>query len=113
MSHFHTSVPNDIFYSFLDELCLKTNKYYLFNQNSYKKMFYTDDNNDVSLFEQFREILLTYYHEDKAHYITRDMTYNRFTSVLRQICKNNKVPHSSAVKYANSQYCIEHFIYYG
>lgn len=110
MSHFHTALPNNIFFGFLEEVCLKTNKYYLFNNNSYRKMFY--DNSNTIIYNEFKDILNCYYNEDKLFYIEREMTYNRFTSILRQICKTNKIKYESKVKYTNSEYCIELFIYF-
>ena len=112
MSHFHTILPNNIFFSFLESICLTTNKYYLFDHNAYKKMFYNDGNNKTNLFENFRDILQDYYHESKIGMLYRDMTYNRFTSILRQIWRTNKITFKSKVKYANSEYCIEHYIYF-
>jgi hypothetical protein len=112
MSHFHTILSNNIFFSFLESICLTTNKYYLFDYNAYKKMFYNDSNNQTNLFENFRDILQDYYNESKVEILYREMTYNRFTSILRQICRTNKITFKSKVKYANSEYCIEHYIYF-
>lgn len=111
MNHFHTILPNNIFFSFLESICLTTNKYFLFDKNAYKKMFYENGNNH-NIFESFRDVLKEYYNESKYTILYRDMTYNRFTSILRQICRTNKVTIKSKVKYANSEYCIEHYIYF-
>lgn len=112
MSHFHTILPNNIFYSFLESICLTTNKYFLFDKNAYKKMFYDGKNEDGNIFENFKDVLKDYYNESKLDILYRNMTYNRFTSILRQICRTNKITFKSKVKYANSEYCIEHYIYF-
>ena len=116
MSHFHTILPNNIFFSFLESICLTTNKYYLFDYNAYKKMFYNNvsdiDNEVPNIFDEFRDILKDYYNESKINFLYREMTYNRFTSILRQICRTNKITLKSKVKYTNSEYCIEHYIYF-
>jgi len=106
MSHIETPVPTVVFFSFLDMICLRTNKYYLFNGNAYKKLMYEDT------LAQFREFIRDYYKPEKLHLLEREMTYKRFTALLRQICKSSIIRFDTKTKHANSQYCIEYFIYH-
>ena len=39
------------------------------------------------------------------------MSYNNFTTILRQICKSSLITYISKVKYEKSTYGIEYYIY--
>jgi hypothetical protein len=98
-------LPNEIFFELLEKICLKKEKYYIFDITSYKKLlFYKMD-------EPFLNTLLDYYHNSKQFYITRKLTYNTFTTIIRQICKNNCIMFNSKVKYTESKYDIEYHIF--
>lgn len=106
MSHIETPIPTLAFFSFLDEICLRTPKYYLFNDNAYRKLMYEDN------LERFRDFVRDYYKPEKLHLLNREMTYKRFTALLRQICSSSVIPLESKTKHANSNYCIEYFVYH-
>ena len=40
---FKEQIPNNIFFELLDKICLKNEKHYTFNINSFKKGFYNDN----------------------------------------------------------------------
>lgn len=103
---FKKEVPVIILFDLLDQICLKTDKYYLVDLNSYKKfMFY---NLDV----QFARTMLEYYHASKQFYVTRKMTYNSFVNIIRHICKNASIIYTSQMRYNESKYNIVYNIYY-
>ena len=102
---FKKNVPTESLYSLLDEICLKNDKYYIFNNNSYKKGIF---NNSIT---DFIEECKPYYHISKQKYLERKLTYNSFTTILRQICKFNKITHTSQIKYDKSTYDIIYYIY--
>ena len=103
---FKQKVPNELFLNILDELCLKTNKYYVFNTDSFKKGIY---NNSIPT---FLETCKLYYHVSKRKYLEKKLTFNSFITVLRQICNYNNITYTSQIKYDKSNYSIVYYIYY-
>ncbi len=103
---FKKNVPTESLYSLLDEICLKNDKYYILNNNSYKKGLFNET------IANFIEECKPYYHISKQKYLERKLTYNSFTTILRQICKFNKITHTSQIKYDKSTYDIIYYIYF-
>ena len=103
---FKEIVPSEYFFSFLDQISLKTDNYYQIDINSYKKMIY------YKFHEEFLDSLLSYYNESKHNNLNRELTYNSFTKILRQICKSKNIPYESKIHYNKSQYGIIYLIYY-
>ena len=103
---FKKQVPINILFDLLDQICLKTNKYYLIDSNSYKKIIF--NNLHTKLCSDISE----YYYLSKQFYINRRMSYNSFTNIVRQICKNNGIMFTSQIKYNESKYIIEYLIYF-
>lgn len=103
---FKNNVPTEFLFLLLDQVCLKTDKYYLIDLNAFKKLVFH------KLHEPFLNSLYEYYHVSKQFYLTRDFTYNSFTNILRQICKSNAVMFTSNIKYNESKYNIDYFIYF-
>ena len=102
---FKNQVPIHLVVELLDKICLKTEKYYLIDMNAYKKMMFHGLETD------FFAIIKEYYHASKQFYIDRKLTYNSFTNIVRQICKSNNIMFSSQIKYNESKYNIDYFIY--
>jgi len=103
---FRKEIHNDILFNLLEQISLKTAKYYLIDINTYKKMLYH------KLHIPFLDLLIDYYHESKRFYIKRNISYNSFINIIRQICKNNNIVFSSQIKYNKSKYNIDYFIFY-
>jgi hypothetical protein len=82
---FRENITDDYLYEFLDRICLKTENYYQIDNNSYKKMLYNDYHID------FIEKLKTHYNISKQSYLTRELTYNSFINIIRQICKSKDI----------------------
>lgn len=104
---FKTKVPTNILYDLLDKVCLKTGTYYLFDNNAYKKMLYNDYHTD------FLNKITKHYHIGKRFYLERQMSYNVFTTIMRQICKFNAVMFNSNINYNKSKYNIDYMVYFG
>jgi hypothetical protein len=103
---FRKIVPRELLFQLLDKICLKTGKYYLFDMNAYRKlMFY-------NLCTDFCESLKEYYHLGKHTYLNRTITYNAFTTIIRQICKGSDILFSTKIKYNESKYNIDCFIFF-
>jgi len=103
---FKSAVPNEDFYSFLDSICMKNEKHYILNKNAYKKGIFNGA--ILAFFEKIR----TRYHLSKRKYIDKKLTYNSFTTVIRQICNYNKITFTSQIKYDKSEYDIVYYIYF-
>ena len=102
---FKSQVPNELLFDFLNKTTSKTDKRYIFNKNSYKKALL--DNFIIDFFNNCKE----YYYDSKQKYLDKKLTYNVFTTVLRQICNYNKIIYTSQIKYSKSKYDIEYYIY--
>ena len=102
---FKQIIPNEIVYKLLDEICLKNEKYYILNNDSFKKGMFKE------LIQTFIELCFPYYHISKRKYLNRKITYNTFTTVLRQICNFNRIIYTSQIKYDKSSYDIVYNIY--
>ena len=103
---FKIQIPIQIIYDLLEKICIKTDKYYLIDMNAYRKLVY------YSFYDDFSAQILDKYHLSKQFYITRKLTYNSFTNIIRQVCKSNNIMFTSQIKYNESQYNIDYMIYY-
>jgi len=102
---FKSQFPLEKLYTLMDLICIKTDKRYIFNKDSYKKGILHN------FIPEFLEECKPYYYSSKQKYLDKKVTYNSFTTVLRQICNHNKVTYSSQIKYYKSNYDIEYYIY--
>lgn len=103
---FKQNVPIDILMDLLEKTCLKSDTYYLVNHNSFRKMIFHEYH--IAFLDTIKE----YYHISKQFYITRKLTYNSFTNIIRQICKSNNIMFTSQIKYNESKYNIDYFVYH-
>ena len=103
---FKNHIPNDILIKLLDDIAVKTEKCYVLNNDSYKKGKFNDTINN------FINECKPYYHLSKRKYLERNITYNSFITIIRQICKFNKITYTSQIKYDKSTYDIMYYIYY-
>ena len=103
---FKERIPPDKLFDILSELCVKNEKYYIFNSISYKKGIFTEK------ITEFLNACNPYYFTSKLKYLERKMTYNNFMTVVRQICNSNNIVYTSKIKYNKSVYEIEYYIYY-
>ena len=101
-----SKVPNEIFFDFLDKICSKQKKFYIIDDISFKKAMYNN------IIDDFYDTVKPFYFNSKKYYLTREKTYNYFTTIIRQICKKNAIPFTSNIKYCNSKYNIRYFIYF-
>jgi hypothetical protein len=106
---FKTPIARDIFFTYLDKLCLKNTQhgYYLYNKNAFKKGMYNET------IREFIEYISRFYHISKRNkYLEKTMTNITFATILRQICNANSIRFTSKIKYDKSCYDIEYYIYY-
>lgn len=103
---FKTIPPIEILFNLLEKICVKTDKYYVFNSNAFKKGLYND------IIDKFIEESKLYYHISKQKYLEQPIKYNNFTTILRQISNINKIIYTSQIKYDHSMYEIVYYIYH-
>ena len=103
---FKREIPDEIVLQFLDDVCIKTNKHYTLNTIIFKQGVYN------GTIQNFINTCIPYYHISKRKYLERKLTYNSFTTILRQICKFNKFTYTSQIHYDKSCYDIIYYIFY-
>jgi hypothetical protein len=103
---FKIQIPNEKIFTLLDSICVKNEKYYTLNINSYKKGIFNES------IQKFFLDCSQYYHNSKKKYLERKLKYNNFTTVIRQICNFNKIIYTSQIKYEKSKYDIIYYIYF-
>lgn len=103
---FKKKIDTKILYDLLDKIAFKNEKCYMINNESFKKGVFQED--ILNFMEECKE----YYHLSKQKYLERKLTYNSFTTVLRQICKYNKITYTTQIKYDSSTYSIIYFVYF-
>jgi hypothetical protein len=99
-------VDTNILFDLLDKICLKKEKYYVIDNNAYRKLLFHEYD------KEFFETIIDYYHESKKFYVTRKMTYKNFITIARQICKVNNIMFTSQIKYSESNYTIDYYIFF-
>jgi hypothetical protein len=102
---FKNQIPTSMLYNLLDKICLKNEKHYMFNNDSFKKGIYNES------IQIFLNECRPFYHISKRKYLEKKLTYKSFTTVLRQICNYNKITYTSQIKYDKSTYDILYYIY--
>jgi hypothetical protein len=103
---FKNNVPTKDLFELLDSICLKNEKHYIFNSESFKRGLYKES------IQKFVDFCKPYYHISKRKYLEKKLTFNSFTTILRQICKFNKITYTSKIKYDKSSYDIVYYIYF-
>lgn len=102
---FKNQMPSTDLFDLLEKICIKCDKYYIFNFNSFKKGTYNQ------YIQQFICKCKEYYHSSKQKYLDVKLTYKSFVTILRQICNFNKITYTSQLKYDKSSYDIIYYIY--
>jgi hypothetical protein len=104
---FKVDFNDEILWELLNSISDKKNKYYLITKENFKKG-HIFSNNISTFYDQ----LQPYYHESKKHYLNNALTYKKFLTIVRQVCRNNNILFRSEIKYMKSTYEIIYFIYF-
>ena len=106
MKQLFKTIPNrEVFDKFIKQYCIQERNYYKITPETYKQMQYNQ------VIQPFLNDIKIYYHMSKQKYINRKMTYPRFVTILRHLCKMNEITYTSIMKYSNSTYQI-HYLFY-
>mgnify|MGYP001163517881 FL=1 len=103
---FKNPIPISFLFDLLDKVCIKTDKYYLVDQDSYKKIMFHNYH------DEFCNSIAPFYHQSKRMYVERPFVFNSFINIIRQICKFNNIAFSYNVKYSDKKYNIIYYIYF-
>lgn len=103
---FRKTIPNKIIFDLLEKICMKTERYYLFDINAYKKLLY------YKYHEPFLTKVADAYQTSKRFYAERELSYKSFTNILRQISKNNGIMFTTQIRYSESKYNIIFLFYF-
>ena len=103
---FKSPINKNILFDFLEKICEKREKYFVFDLSSYKRGELNKEN------ELFLELVKPYYHTAKQFYIERKISYSRLCTIIRQICKFNSISFTTKVLYSKSKYNIPYYIYF-
>ena len=100
-------VPIEDFYDFLNTISVLDDKhtYYTIDLNIYKRI---KNNMDLDAFLSYMD---EYYHISKKMYVRRKMSYVKFITILRQICKKNDMRFETIMMYDRSKYNMIYRIY--
>jgi len=101
---FKIPIPNELLLNLLNEIAIKTKNCFVIDENVFKKGMYNN------IIPTFIEACKPYYHLSKRHYLEKKTTYTSFITVIRQICKFNKITYTNQIKYNNSSYNIIYYI---
>lgn len=77
---------------------------YIINKESYKRGLCNGS------IDAFIKQCFKYYHLSKQRYLEKKLTYNSFTTIIRQICNHKKIPFTKDIKYFHSSYDICYII---
>ena len=88
-----------------DDICKNYIEYYKIDKIIFKKLQFHGHIN--TFIEKIRE----YYYQNKQFYIDREMTYNNFLTIIRQICKFNNIQLKKEIIYEKDTYEIEYYLY--
>ena len=102
---FKSIIPTNILFEFLKKYGDDMGNYYIFSNICYNKAKF---HNEI---QKFCDEIKDYYHESKKKYVTKKMSFNSFTTIVRQICKSNVITFTSKVNYRQSTYDIIYYIY--
>ena len=99
---FKKTISNERFYNFLHEFCeeetINKSKYFVLSKTAFKKLKYKN------LLQPFCEEMRDYYHQSKSKYIDNVNTFNKFITIIRQICTVNDIVYISKAIYIKSLY---------
>lgn len=102
---FKDAPPKKLLFNFLKAVCVEINNKYVFSKANFKKAQMEEK------IEPFCESLKDYYYKSKLFYVTRNMIYKNFITIIRQLCKYHHIAFTSAMKYNKSKYEIVYSIF--
>jgi hypothetical protein len=103
---FQYHIPIHVLFELLQQICVKKDKYYLYDFNAFRLLQFH------KLYEEFSGKILLCYKPSKRSYVTRKLTYNSFATIIRHICRINTIKYKTQFNYQHSLYNIDYYIYH-
>ena len=95
----------DFFNEFITSVGVQENNYILINETIFKQAEY---NNKI---KPFLDKLIPYYHKSKQFYLTREINFANWITVIRQISKHQNIEYSTKIKYNKSTHYVEYYFF--
>lgn len=102
---FKERVEKEVLFSFLDQIAVKGDTKYTFDNTSYKRAVY------LNVLEPFFSLIRPCYHVSKQFYVDKKHSYKMLSTIIRQICRLHGIYYKQEIKYAKSTYEIVYYIY--
>ena len=103
---FRSAAPVEPLLGLLEEFCQRSpDRSFVFDMNAFRKFTYRPER-----VHEFLQVLEPHYQASKQFYLSRKLTYNSMTTLLRQLCRLHALPYSKRVVYDHSAYTIVYFI---
>jgi len=93
-----------ILISLLDKICGNDDYFYIIDANAYKKMIF------LEFHHVFLSQIQSFYPKSKHSFLTRTLTYNSFTTIIRQILRKQSHPFHTKLQCNHSIYTVIYFI---
>lgn len=101
-SLFKSTVPRNTFMDFLYNVATITDEGYTYNHESYKRgNLITETSHDNVMNDHFCDKIMEYYYKHKQFYVSRKNTYNKYTTLIRQLCNLHGIEY--AIETSNSK----------
>ena len=102
---FKSKREKEIIVDLIQKHFMKEKNYYKITPEIYKQIVYKE------AIDPFLILIKPHYHKSKQNYVDRKMTYPRFITVIRHVCKIHEINYTSKIKYSNSYYQIDYLFY--
>ena len=96
-----------ILINFLCKLGKIENKYILVDNYTFRKNTFDDNSFIIDFYTQMKD----YYYYNKYKYLERVPDFKTVMTVMRQLLKYKEIPYESKIRYDNSSYITQYFIY--
>lgn len=99
-NYFKEHVPPAILTTLLSEICPVVDNCYVIDMPTYHNGIHKGS------IQHFMEECKQYYKESKHIYVTKELTYKSFLTVVRHICKINSIQYNHHIQYSHSIYQV-------
>ena len=103
-NYFHSPIPSILLLTLLHELCVVINKTFIMDMSAYHNGIHK------GVIQKFMEDCKAYYLPSKQFYTTNELTYKSFLTVVRHVCKINKIEYTHHIQYCHSIYQVVYHI---
>ena len=103
---FYSIIPIHLLFDILEQVCVKRNEYYIFDLLAFRSMKYRN------LYPEFANKIISHYRPHYQSFVTRQLSYSSFVTILRHICKMNNIKFDCKDNYCSPGYNIDYYVYH-